>query len=191
MSKQCRECNFYVNESQDYCPNCGIIEPQFGQSNRELLENLERDRRQRYLPMDKKRQEMKRSYNIKKKIFLTIIYPIFLVLVSYLSFVVFFLILFIYDDYKSALIEISEMLASLIFNLDTSWHFLLGIPFIFGTNILLWDSESGFRLYNSVKNLFLDKKITLEIRELESSFEEENKIIDEEIKKARVLFISL
>ncbi len=90
MSKQCRECNFYVNESQDYCPNCGIIEPQFGQSNRELLENLERDRRQRYLPMDKKRQEMKRSYNIKKKIFLTIIYPIFLVLVSYLSFVVFF-----------------------------------------------------------------------------------------------------
>ncbi len=194
MNKQCRECNFYVNESQDYCPNCGIIEPQYGESNRELFENLERDRKERYLPMDKKRQEMKRSYNIKKKIFIPIIYLISLVLLSYLICIVLFLVSYIasivYDSKKLDIIEISEMLKSLIFSVYTSWRGLLGIPLIVGTNICLWDSESGFRLYNSVKNLFLDKKITLEIRELESSFEEENKIIDEENKKKQEYYSS-
>ena len=38
--KQCRDCEFYVWSQDDYCPNCGIIAPQYHLSTNALSEEL-------------------------------------------------------------------------------------------------------------------------------------------------------
>ncbi len=171
MYKPCRECNFYIQESEDYCPNCGIIEPQYGKSNRELLENIEKDRKERNLQMDKKRREIKQGHNTTTEKLIALYEN---------KFGIFFLILVVILGVIAYFI-----LANSTLRLE-KWDLILLSPaFLLVT--FFFTGLLGYYIYNLIGNrisIFLDKKLTLKIGELKSIFEE-NKMIEEQNKKSK------
>ncbi len=175
MYKQCRECNFYIQESEDYCPNCGIIEPQYGKSNRELLENIEKDRKERNLEMDNKRREIQQGHNTTTEKLITLYEN---------KFGIFFLILVVILGVIAYFI-----LANSTLKLE-KWDLILLSPaFLLVT--FFFTGLLGYYIYNLIGNrisIFLDKKLTLKIGELKSIFEE-NKMIEEQNQKKQEYYL--